>query len=106
MSEDGAAEVVASESVEVAAVESAPEPAVDAAPEMSVDTTEATETVEEAPAVIDWNGELDSLKSAEWLSDVDEGLRDALLRGIERKFRNFERGTRPRIKRTRTHAVL
>ena len=92
MSEDGAAEVVASESVEVAAVESAPEPAVDAAPEMSVDTTEATETVEEAPAVIDWNGELDSLKSAEWLSDVDEGLRDALLRGIERKFRNFERG--------------
>jgi hypothetical protein len=89
MSEDGAAEVVASESVEVAPVESAPELA---SSEVAPEVSEAAESVEETPAVIDWNGELDSLKSAEWMSDVDEALRDRLLRGIERKFRNFERG--------------
>jgi len=82
MSEDGVAEVVASESVEVAPVESAPEVAVDS----------AAESVEDAPAVIDWNGELDSLREADWMSNIDDSMRDRLLRGIERKFRNFERG--------------
>ena len=43
-------------------------------------------------AVFDWNGELDSLKAAEWLGKLDTRSQDAILRGIETKYRNFERG--------------
>jgi hypothetical protein len=49
--------------------------------------------VEDAPAVFDWNGELDALSKADWFGRVgDEGLRNTLIRGFESKYRNFERG--------------
>jgi len=50
------------------------------------------EVIEAMEAAFDWNGELDSLKAAEWLSGLDERTRNTILRGIETKYRNFERG--------------
>jgi hypothetical protein len=69
--------------------------------EEETETTETEESVEpmdagpaeDAPAVFDWNGELDALSKADWFGRVgDEGLRNTLVRGFESKYRNFERG--------------
>jgi len=43
-------------------------------------------------AAITWNGELDSLKSAEWFTAIDEKVRNPLLEGMQRKFKNLESG--------------
>lgn len=47
---------------------------------------------EQAPALFDWNGEVESLRKSEWFDKIDEPLRDAILKGVEAKYRNFERG--------------
>jgi len=53
----------------------------------------APESVEDAPSVFDWNGELDALTKSDWFSKVgDDGLRNTLVRGFESKYKNFERG--------------
>jgi len=52
-------------------------------------------SAEEAPpSVFDWNGELDALTKADWFSQrvQDEALRNTIVRGVESKYRNFERG--------------
>ena len=86
----------------------------DAAPEAAVETSmdsggesisadpEPTETVEsessdesetlDIPDVFDWNGEVDSLQSADWFGKLDESLRDPLIKGIESKYQNWQRG--------------
>ncbi len=60
----------------------------DATSSDEVSTTEA----EQPPAVFDWNGEVDSLRKSEWFDKIDEQVRDAILKGVEAKYRNFERG--------------
>ena len=56
-----------------------------------VETAEASsETATTEPA--DWNGELESLRSAEWLSGVDDATRDKLFGGMENKYKNWQRG--------------
>lgn len=50
-------------------------------------------SVEDAPSIFDWNGELKSLTEAEWFNKIgDDNLRNSLVRGFESKYRNFERG--------------
>ncbi len=76
-----------------AAVEtSAPEP-VDLAPEPIEEVTpvEVEEEIE-VPEVFDWNGEFDSLRSADWLHGLNDNQRDAILKGIEGKYQNWQRG--------------
>lgn len=71
------------------------EPAVEATENTEVNTSEPAgdEPVEAAPAVFDWNGELEALSKAEWFSKIgDESLRNTLVRGFESKYKNFERG--------------
>lgn len=54
---------------------------------------DAVESLEEAvPDVFDWNGEVESLREADWVQRLDMSVRDAVLRGVESKYRNFERG--------------
>jgi hypothetical protein len=67
--------------------------------EQAAETTETTaeapvdtEPAEAAPSVFDWNGELEALTKADWFSRVDEPTRNTLVRGVESKYRNFERG--------------
>lgn len=76
-----------------AAVEtSAPEP-VDLAPEPIEEVTpvEVEEEIE-VPEVFDWNGEFDSLRSADWLHGLNDNQRDAILKGVEDKYQNWQRG--------------
>jgi len=52
----------------------------------------AADALEEAPAIFDWNGEVESLREADWIKGLDVSVRDSLLRGIQTKYRNLERG--------------
>ena len=38
------------------------------------------------------NGEVESLREAEWFGSIDEGRRDDVLKGIETKYQNWQRG--------------
>ena len=89
-------EEVASGSSGEAVEASEPAEAIDTAADEPAETAEpigelgvVDEIVEQ---VFDWNGEVDSLKAAEWLSRLDGPTKDAVMRGIENKYRNFERG--------------
>lgn len=85
-----------SETVEAAATEAAP--AAESAPVESSAPVEASapeasaDTGSESPAVIDWNGELEGVKSADWYQSLDQNVRDGLLNGLETKYRNWQRG--------------
>lgn len=101
------------EAVEATGGEAVVDVAVDAAPvevAESVDTSteaieataepvEVTETVEasstedaEVESVIDWNGEIDALKSANWFENLEPKLQNALLEGLDNKYKNWQRG--------------
>lgn len=41
---------------------------------------------------ISWNGELDSLKSANWFNSIEEKHRNVLLDGMQSKYKNLESG--------------
>jgi len=59
----------------------------------AVEAADATEPEDmEPPEAIDWNGELEGLKSSEWFSTLDEDVRDGLLKGLENKYQNWQRG--------------
>lgn len=59
----------------------------------AVEAADATEPEDmEPPKAIDWNGELEGLKSSEWFSTLDEDVRDGLLKGLENKYQNWQRG--------------
>lgn len=66
--------------------------------EENTQTQETTEVADAAPAeeaapqVFDWNGEIDALTKAEWFNRIDESTRNILVRGVESKYKNFERG--------------
>jgi hypothetical protein len=87
------------ESVDVsdaAPVETAAEPVEAAEP---VDTAESVEAVEAAPeaeseveSVVDWNGEVDSLRSSDWFTALDDKLQSALMEGLNTKYSNWQRG--------------
>jgi len=87
-------QVESTETVETGESSAEAAPVEDSAPveaAESVETAEA-EPVEEAESVIDWNGEVNDLKQAEWYGKMDPELRDSMLRGIENKYRNWQRG--------------
>ena len=52
----------------------------------SIDTSDTSDSV------FDWNGEVESLRDAEWFGSIDEGRRDGVLKGIETKYQNWQRG--------------
>jgi hypothetical protein len=52
----------------------------------------AADALEEAPAVFDWNGEVDALREAAWIKSLDPQVRASLLSGVQAKYRNLERG--------------
>lgn len=64
----------------------------------SVEVADAGEAVEAAPAeasvepAFEWNGEVESLQSAEWFGSLDEPVRQGLLNGIQQKYQNWEKG--------------
>jgi hypothetical protein len=58
----------------------------------AVEAEAAPELGEAPPSVFDWNGELEALSKADWFSRIDEPTRNTLVRGVESKYRNFERG--------------
>lgn len=66
--------------------------------EENTQTQETTQVADSAPAeeaapqVFDWNGEIDALTKAEWFNRIDESTRNILVRGVESKYKNFERG--------------
>lgn len=62
--------------------------AVEVAPDVAVDTS----VDESADPFADWNGELSSLRGHDAFSSLDNGVRDSLLRGIEKKYRNYQQG--------------
>ena len=71
------------------------EPAETAETEEVAETAEAetAEAVEELiPDVFDWNGEVEDLRQSDWLQNVPVHLRGPVLRGIENKYRNWQRG--------------
>jgi hypothetical protein len=57
-----------------------------------VDAGSAAEEEEAPPSVFDWNGEVEALSKADWFSRIDEPTRNTLVRGVESKYKNFERG--------------
>lgn len=75
---------------EVAAAESA---GAEVSNGVGAETVDAVETAGSSePALFEWNGEVDSLRDADWFSGLDEGLRDGVLQGIESKYQNWQRG--------------
>lgn len=66
--------------------------AVDDAVEATTDDTDAIEPSDDPPEVFDWNGELDDLRGSDWLAQADMSVREAITKGVETKYRNFERG--------------
>lgn len=93
------------EAVETVSAEAAPEGGSEAEVETSAsepvdvaaDTTEDVTPVEveeevDVPEVFDWNGEFESLRSADWLHGLNENQRDAILKGVEDKYQNWQRG--------------
>ena len=78
----------ATEPVETTDSVEASEPAAEAAP--AEETVE--ETTDSEPSVVDWNGEVKSLGDAEWFNSIEESSRQALLQGIETKYKNWQRG--------------
>jgi len=83
--QDSSEAVEATEPVDATDSIEASEPAEEAAPvEASADS--------DTSAVIDWNGEVSSMKDAEWFNKFEEGTRQALLQGMETKYKNWQRG--------------
>ena len=74
-------------SVEVEAVADTPEP-VEAA---DVTPVEAEEEID-VPDVLDWNGEMEALREADWVQKLEPEMRRAVLEGIEGKYKNWQRG--------------
>ena len=83
------------EAVETTEVEAAPENDVEVSAE-PVEAVEATpvevEEEIEAPPVFDWNGEVESLREADWIQKLEPDLRKAVMEGIEGKYQNWHRG--------------
>tara|TARA_R110002020_G_scaffold164181_2_gene350659 strand:+ start:201 stop:1196 length:996 start_codon:yes stop_codon:yes gene_type:complete len=81
------------ETTDTASVEVAAEPAETVEPVEVADTTATAETsVDAADTVIDWNGEIDSLKKDEWFLALDDKLQGAVLEGLNTKYSNWQRG--------------
>tara|TARA_R100001163_G_C5060218_1_gene196986 strand:- start:179 stop:1045 length:867 start_codon:yes stop_codon:yes gene_type:complete len=66
---------------------------------VEVEASESTEAsapeAEAAPAIepaFEWNGEVESMQSADWFSSLDEPVRQGLLNGIQQKYQNWEKG--------------
>ena len=62
-------------------------------PVESAEPAEAAEaSADDSPSVIDWNGESDSIRTAEWFGALGKGVQDALMKGVEGKYLNWQRG--------------
>ena len=46
----------------------------------------------EVPEIFEWNGEMESMQSEAWYQNLDDNLRQAVLKGIEGKYQNWQRG--------------
>ena len=83
-------EAVEGEQPEVAeSSEASDSPATSSEP---VEAQSEGESLEAAPEVFDWNGELESLRQEQWFNELDENLRDSMSRGFETKYQNWARG--------------
>ena len=59
----------------------------------SIEASEPAESNDSEPSVvIDWNGEVNSMKDADWFNSFEENARQALLQGMETKYKNWQRG--------------
>ena len=86
---------------ETPAVEAAA-PTAEAAPTSTESLSDLSSSSPDAPASndagivdetgISWNGELDSLQSADWFNNIDEKYRNPLIDGMQRKYKNLESG--------------
>jgi hypothetical protein len=79
--------------------ESVPEQAVVDTVSDTVEPAEAADTSDvssddssDPDLSFDWNGELESLQDIDWLQGVDGGVKDSLIKGIEAKYKNWQRG--------------
>ena len=82
--------VDSTESVETSDVSESVEVSADSG---SIDTGEtAADALEEAPQVLDWNGELEAIQQEQWFTGLDDAVRDVVQRGMTAKYRNYERG--------------
>lgn len=69
------------------------EPVESAETEAPAEAAEAAEApADDSPSVIDWNGESDSIRTAEWFNALDKGVQEALMKGVEGKYLNWQRG--------------
>ena len=66
-------------------------PAADSQP-AATESQSAESTEFEAPAVIEWNGELESVKDADWFKALDTNLQSGIAQGLEAKYQNWQRG--------------
>ena len=66
-------------------------PAADSQP-AATESQPAESTEFEAPAVIEWNGELESVKDADWFKALDTNLQSGIAQGLEAKYQNWQRG--------------
>ena len=82
-----ATETDAAQESSVEAVADTPEP-VEAA---DVTPVEAEEEID-VPDVLDWNGEMEALREADWVQKLEPEMRRAVLEGIEGKYQNWQRG--------------
>jgi hypothetical protein len=91
-----------------APIEAAPEAeAVEAAPEAEAPEAEAPEAEAAEPEpVFDWNGEVNDLQQSEWLRGASPAVRSAVLRGIESKYRNWQRGYTDKFQELSGHRKL
>jgi len=76
-------------------------PAAAGASDTSVEPvqTEAADSSEDSSSN-DWNGELESLQTADWVRSLDESVRNNILSGIENKYKNWQRGYTEKFQET------
>lgn len=59
------------------------------------DAGAASEASSDYTPLVDWNGEIESLRTSDWYRSLDPKAGDPLLRGIEAKYQNYERRYKP-----------
>jgi len=65
---------------------------VDESVETDAPETSEVETESAVEAAFEWNGEVESMQSADWFNGLDENVRTGLLNGIQQKYQNWEKG--------------
>tara|TARA_R110002020_G_scaffold319504_1_gene535390 strand:- start:711 stop:1682 length:972 start_codon:yes stop_codon:yes gene_type:complete len=85
-------EQVAETSAETTEAVSTDTGSVDESPAVETAAEPTEEPIEDAPDVVDWNGELESVQESDWFNNLSENVRTGILRGLETKYQNWQRG--------------